>query len=475
MRMSFWVMFLGSMLARSALHAQCPIGPVRPIGALLVAQSDEELAAIPAFPGAEGFGAYSRGGRRGRVYHVTTLEDGGPGSLREAVEAQEPRIVVFDVSGTIRLRRALDVTSPFITVAGQTAPGDGICLRDATLGVSADHVVIRFLRSRLGDEGTGGDAISIGAGHHIIVDHCSASWSLDEVLSSSTGAPVLTELTVQWCFITEALNPKNHGFGSLIRGCHGARYSYHHNLYAHNHGRNPRPGNYDDRNPHDKDPNGLLLDFRNNVIYDWDGSYAGYNADATSVTKLNYVGNYLVPGPHSVVTGKAYREGSPYNSGYFDSNYYNHVLPEDPWSVVIFEWTSEQIAVYKQSEPFETGPIHPQGAKDAYQAVLDRGGASLPGRDAVDRRIVEEVTSGTGRILNSQTEVGGWPELRMASAPHDGDGDGMPDTWERAHDLNPDDASDGPADRDADGYTNVEEYLNSLVQWPAKPPIRRGR
>jgi hypothetical protein len=182
-----------------------------------------------------------------------------------------------------------------------------------------------------------------------------------------------------------------------------------------------------------------------------------------------------VPGPNSSATGKAYREGSPYNKGYFDSNYYNHVLPEDPWSVVIFEWTAEQIAAYKQAEAFETGPIRTEGAKDAYQFVLDRGGASLPTRDAVDRRIVEEVTSGKGRIINSQSEVGGWPDLQTSSALRDGDGDGMPDAWEQAHGLNPDDTADGLADRDADGYTNVEEYLNSLVQWPAKPPIRRGR
>ena len=257
------------------------------------------VAELPAFPGAEGFGAFSQGGRGGRVYHVTTLEDGGAGSLREAVEAQGPRIVVFDVGGTIRLKKDLTITNPFITIAGQTAPGDGICLRDAALGIYADQVVIRYLRQRLGDQGKAGDAIGIGRGHQIILDHCSASWSLDEVLSCSTGEPSLSDVTVQWCFITEALNPKNHSFGSLIRGCHGARYSYHHNLYAHNRNRNPRPGNYDDRNPHEADPNGLLLDFRNNVIYNWSGTYAGYNADKDSVTKLNYVGNYVVPGPNS--------------------------------------------------------------------------------------------------------------------------------------------------------------------------------
>jgi hypothetical protein len=419
-----------------------------------------------AFPGAEGFGAYSQGGRGGWVYHVTTLEDGGPGSLRAAVEARRPRIVVFDVGGTIRLKKDLNVTNSFITIAGQTAPGDGICLRDATLGIYADHVIIRYLRCRLGDQGQAGDAISIGRGHNIIVDHCSAGWSLDEVLSCSTGEPSLGDVTVQWCFITEALNPKNHGFGSLIRGCHGARYTYHHNLYAHNRGRNPRPGNYDNRNPHAADPNGLLLDFRNNVIYNWAGSYAGYNADKDSVTRLNYVGNYLVTGPNSVATGKAYREGSVYNHSYFAGNYYDHRLPADQGSLLLFDdnWNTRQIALYRQTVPFETGPIATQEAKDAYQAVLTCGGATLPRRDAVDRRLVEEVMTGKGRIRNSQAEVGGWPDLRAAAAAQDSDSDGMPDEWERQHGLNPNNATDGPQAAEAGGYTNVEEYLNSLVQ-----------
>jgi len=422
-------------------------------------------APILAFPGAEGFGAYAIGGRGGTVYHVTTLEDGGPGSLREAVEATGPRIVVFDVSGTIKLTKTLAIEEPFITIAGQTAPGDGVCLRDATLSVGTDHVVIRYLRCRLGDQGRGGDAISIGAGRHIILDHCSASWSLDEVLSSSTGEPRLSDLTVQWCFITEALNPENHGFGSLVRGCRGARYSYHHNLYAHNRGRNPRPGNYDDQNPHEDDPDGLLLDFRNNVIYNWGGSHAGYNADRESVTRINYVGNYLISGPNSTPTGTAYQEGSPYNRGYFAGNCYDHIMPEDPWSVVNFgEWDAAQIAAYKQPEPFETGPIQTQEAPEAYGDVLHHGGASLPHRDAVDRRIVQEVLRGTGGIINSQSDVRGWPTLRSTPAPLDTDGDGMPDGWELGQGMDRHDAADGSQDRDADGYTNVEEYLNGLVR-----------
>lgn len=463
MRTPVWFALTGILLAILVPQAGGGTSPMRPLGPILLGADPQAPAAIPAFPGAEGFGAYARGGRGGRVYHVTTLADGGPGSLREAVEAAGPRIVVFDVSGTIRLTKTLAIEEPFITIAGQTAPGDGICLRDATLVVGTDHVVVRFLRCRLGDRGRGGDAISIGAGRHIILDHCSASWSLDEVLSSSTGEPRLSDITVQWCFITEALNPKNHGFGSLIRGCHGARYSYHHNLYAHNRGRNPRPGNYDDRNPHDQDPDGLLLDFRNNVIYNWGGSYAGYNADARSVTKLNYVGNYLVPGPNSVATGIAYREGSPYNRGYFAGNCYDGRLPDDPWSMVNFgDWTARQIGAYKQAKPFETGPITTQEASEACQAVLLSGGAVLPRRDAVDRRIVEDVAKRTGCIINSQEEVGGWPELRSAVASRDSDGDGMPDAWEQQYGLDPNDAADGPQDRDTDGYTNVEEYLNSL-------------
>lgn len=284
------------------------------------------------------------------------------------------------------------------------------------------------------------------------------------MLSSSTHRPVLSDLTVQWCFITEALNPKNHGFGSLIRGCRGVRYSYHHNLYAHNRGRNPRPGNYDNPNTPDADPNGLLLDFRNNVIYDWGGSHAGYNADAASVTKINYVGNYLVPGIESKSNGIAYKEGSPNNKGFFAGNDYNHLQPDDPWSVVDFDdWNASQIAAYKQSKPFETGPVVTQDAKESYQSVLAQGGASLPRRDAVDLRIIEDVKSGKGRIIDSQKEVGGWPDLKSAPAPRDTDGDGMPDEWEKRHNLNPNDEADGTGDADADGYTNVEEYLNSLV------------
>ncbi len=229
---------------------------------------------IPAFPGAEGFGAFAQGGRGGQVLHVTHLMDSGEGSLRWAIEQEGPRTVVLDVSGNITLKDRLTIVNPFIAIAGQTAPGDGICLRGETLRIEANDVVIRYLRVRLGDgmhgEGSlqGKDAISVSSGSDIILDHCSASWSLDEVLSSSTRKPDLTNVTVQWCFISEALDPSGHGFGSLIRGTGGAKYSYLNNLYAHHRRRSPRPGNYDS-NRHTDDPLGLLLDFRNNVNELW--------------------------------------------------------------------------------------------------------------------------------------------------------------------------------------------------------------
>ena len=421
-----------------------------------------------AFPTAEGFGAYAKGGRGGKVLYVTNLNDSGPGSLRWAVEQDGPRTIVFGVSGTIELESRLNIEKPFITIAGQTAPGDGICLKGETLQINTHDVIIRYIRARLGDRShgqgslQGKDAISISEGHDIIVDHCSASWSLDEILSASTRKPDLTRVTVQWCYITEALNPDNHGFGSLIRGTGGAKYSFLHNLYASNRGRNPRPGNYDS-NPHNEDPQGLLLDFRNNVIYNWGGEHAGYNADKESVTQLNFVNNYLVPGADSKNNGIAYSEGSPYNRGYFAGNYYNGKLPDNPWSLVNFptSWTPKQISAYKQNKPLETGPVQTEDAETAYKRVLETGGAVLPKRDAVDARIVQDVKNRSGKIIQSQNEVGGWPVLKSAPAPKDTDRDGMPDEWEKKNGLNPKDASDRNKVA-ADGYTMLEKYLNNI-------------
>ncbi len=422
-----------------------------------------------AFPEAEGFGAYSKGGRGGEVIYVTNLNDSGEGSLRWAVEQEGPRTVVFGISGTIQLKSSLEIKNPFLTIAGQTAPGDGICIKGETVQVRTHDVILRYLRVRLGDGkfGEGGtnqgkDAIDLKEGKDIIVDHCSASWTLDEIISASTKYPTLTRLTVQWCFITEGLNVDNHGFGSLIRGTGGAKYSYLHNLYANNKGRNPRPGNYD-VNPHDKDPEGLLLDFSYNVIYNWGGGHAGYNNDSKSVTQLNYIGNYLISGVDSEANGIAYSTGSPYNKAYFAGNYYDEKMPDNQWDLVEFRksWSKDQIQAYKQNKPFETGLVKKDDALNAFQRVINTGGANLPKRDMVDQRIVNNIKNKTGKIIKSQEDVGGWPKLKSLPAPKDTDLDGMPDIWEKAKGLNPNNPDDRNTDGE-DGYTMLEKYLNSI-------------
>jgi hypothetical protein len=423
-------------------------------------------AAQPAFPGAEGFGTEARGGRGGRVIAVTTLADGGPGSLRAAVEAEGPRIVVFRVTGTIRLTRDLTVTHPFITIAGQSAPGGGITVRDHQLAVRADEVVIRYLRSRLGDEsGAESDAFTLERGRNIMIDHCSASWSVDETLSVSQreepGPPTLTNVTVQWSMIAESLDQSihskgAHGYGSLIRGANGARYSFHHNLWAHHRARMPRPGNY---LPVEQDPDGPLIDFRNNVFYNWRGGYAGYNADENSAARYNFIGNYYLRGANSSADSVAFREQNSAAQAFFAGNAMNGVVPDDPWSLVRLEVENPS---YRRPEAFESGAVTTQNAGQAFALVLASAGASRL-RDAVDQRIVESVRARGGAIINSQNDVGAWPELASGVPYVDADEDGMSDEWEVAHELDARDENDGALDRDADGYTNVEEFLNGLA------------
>jgi hypothetical protein len=233
-------------------------------------------ADMTAFPGAEGFGQFAKGGRGGRVIKVTNLNDAGPGSLRAAVEAEGPRIVVFDVGGVIQLKSDLRIANDYITIAGQTAPGYGITLRDGQFLIHANHVIVRYLRSRVGDEaGKENDSISIGGGSDIILDHISSGWSIDESLSVTQKVTPevkhLTNVTVQWSLISESLNHSihekgEHGYGSLIQGSYGAKYSFHHNLWAHHEARMPRIGNYAGAKD---DAEGIVLDFRDNVFYNW--------------------------------------------------------------------------------------------------------------------------------------------------------------------------------------------------------------
>lgn len=418
---------------------------------------------VVAFPGAEGAGRFALGGRGGRVLRVTHTGDAGPGSLRAAVEADGPRTVIFDIGGVIRLASPLTVRRGRITIAGQTAPGGGITLRDHPLVVAADDVVIRHIRSRLGDEsGVEADAVSVERGRRIILDHISASWSVDETLSvGSRYSPPergIYDVTVQWSLIAESLNASghakgDHGYGSLVRGGYGARMTFHHNLWAAHRARMPRPGNY---NPPSVDPEGPRFEFRSNVFYDWSGGHAGYNADTQSLSTYAFIGNAYIPGPDSA--GRwAFEESNPLARAWFEGNAMDGALPADPWSLV----KDSDRPDYRLAARPDWADAASEPATEAEVRVLAHVGAGRV-RDAVDARIIAGVRARTGRIIDSQSEVGGWPELDAGSPWIDGDGDGMPDDWEAAQGLDPADAADGAADRNGDGFTNLEDWLTSL-------------
>lgn len=451
-----------------------------------------------AFPGAEGFGRFAEGGRGGKVIKVTNLNDSGPGSLRAAVEADGPRIVVFDVGGVIRLKSDLKIANDHITIAGQTAPGYGVTLRDAQFLIHANHVIVRYLHVRVGDVGGKEyDSISLGGGSDIILDHISSGWSIDESLSVTQKVTPdvkhLTNVTIQWSLIAESLNHSihekgEHGYGSLIQGSYGAKYSFHHNLWAHHEARMPRIGNYAGAKD---DAEGITLDFRNNVFYNWgqgattdfynwepgvsrgyamDPFYgrpdnaskfaAGEDLNTNSTTHSNFVGNYYIQGAN---TGGPLALYIRNKSGltHFAGNYMDDKLVADQKTLVLA--SSNAPGEHVVDTPFPFGAVVTQSAPDAYKAVLAKAGASRK-RDPIDARVVKSVVDRTGKIINSQKEVGGWFEASSTASPKDTDGDGMPDAWETAHKLNPKDASDAAKDRDGDGYTNIEEYVNGLVK-----------
>ena len=405
-------------------------------------------AEIPAFPGAEGFGAKTQGGRGGRVIYVGNLNDSGAGSLRAAILAKGPRMILFRISGVIDLKSPLVITEPFVTIAGQTAPGDGICLRGDNFAIKTHDVVVRYIRSRMGDERKQEqDSISIQSGaRNVVIDHVSASWSIDETLSPSGD---VADVTVQWSIISESLRESAHskgphGYGMLLRATGGV--SIHHNLYADHDARNPRFGdNY-------FKPPAPQFDFRNNVIYNY-GSICSGMVDGAM--KLNYVGNYIKPGPASkaatvfsltpeaTATTEIFLKGNIVD-GQPEPKYFNR----------------ENVATLVKDE-FPMPAVETTGATDALRVVLDNAGATLPRRDLVDVRIVEQVKSGKGRLINSQNDVGGWPVYETGEVPKDSDGDGIPDEWESAHGLDPKNAADGARLR-TDGYTNLEAYLNSI-------------
>jgi hypothetical protein len=414
---------------------------------------ETQPASVPAFPGAEGYGSVTSGGRGGRVIAVTNLNDSGPGSLQAACDAEGPRIVVLKVAGTID--GDVRIRHDHITIAGQTAPGHGITIK-GNLGIDANDVIIRYIRLRTDRSG---DAVGGRYRKNIILDHVSASWSSDEVLSLYHN----DDVTIQWCMITEACSKDDgsHRFGGIWGNNHG---SYHHNLIAHNDSRNPRWASGCGYN-----------DYRNNVLFNW-GYQSSYGGEAhqrgdrrtppIAFSTINMVANYYKPGPatrsdvRDRIVSPSSRADGDYGSWYVADNY----VDSSP-AVTTDNWLGVGGDSYtKLAAPWAAMPIHQHSPKDAYLAVLEHAGCSLPKRDSIDARIIEEVRNGTAMygngIISSPSDVSGWPELQSGTAPADADDDGAPDEWESRYGLDPNDASDNAKDTDSDGYTNVEEYLN---------------
>lgn len=444
----------------------------------------EEVKKYLAFPGAEGAGKYVTGGRGGKVYYVTNLNDSGSGSLREAIDAQGTRTIVFAVSGTISLQSQLNIKYGGLTIAGQTAPGDGICVRNYSTFISADNVIIRFMRFRLGDLASPvvqEDALTCTNKRNIIIDHCSMSWSIDECASFYD----VENFTLQWSLISESLrnsvHPKGtHGYGGIWGG---KVASFHHNLLAHHDSRTPRFCGSRFSNK----PSLEKVDFRNNVIYNW----AGLGAYAGEGGVYNIINNYYKPGPATIAKGGkiVYRIFAPnadvgdyvqaagvWGKFYVSGNYMegNTAVTADNWNGGIQpDPSSYPLANLKLTEEVNISSMTTQTPQEAYTNVLLYAGASLK-RDAVDNRIINEVTNGTYTytgsagskygLIDSQTDVGSWPQLNSTTAPIDTDLDGMPDEWEDTNGLDKTDPLDRNKKTLHADYTNLEVYLNSLVE-----------
>ncbi len=420
-----------------------------------------------AFPGAEGFGRFAKGGRGGVVYLVSSLADGGPGTLRECVEASGPRTCVFRIAGTIVLSSSLDAENPYLTIAGQTAPGGGITLRTADslskahLRVRTNDVIVRYIRSRPGTKVENGRALTVSHGtdaYNVIVDHVSMSWSGDEIYISWEDTH---DITVQWSNMSESLPAGDGGYKGPNLGSEGVsgNFSFHHNLLAHHDQRYPlvritRP-----------------LDWVNNVVYNL-GTY-GY-ANVKGQSKVNLVNNYIKPGPNATISTYV-REEDIAGGGYYHSG--NYVEPGG-------SLTSVAPNGYRVSTPYDVAPITTTSAQQAFEDVLTKSGAihglACDGTwfarpDPVDVRIVQSVRDGTRGhsipiaetinqrgFISSPADVGGWPQLDPGTPCVDRDDDGMPDVWERSNGLDPD-VDDSAEDADGDGYTNLEKYLNGII------------
>ncbi|MBQ9309830.1 MAG: pectate lyase [Bacteroidales bacterium] len=449
--------------------------------------SVEEDGTARAFPGAEGGGMYTTGGRGGKVIHVTNLNDSGEGSLRAALTASGKRTVVFDVAGIIALNSAIQVKNGDLTIAGQTAPGDGICIKNYTLNISASNVIIRYLHFRLGDEGpNAGDGEDCIWGRYqkdIILDHCSMSWSIDECASFYANE----NFTLQWCILTESMNNSAHSKGAHGYGgiWGGKNASFHHTLLANHHSRNPRidhpqiyPGSGLDR---DLTKRGNV-DLRNLVIYNW-GDNSSYGGEGGW---FNFVNCYYKPGPDSkdrkyfvdayknyTVNGSVVDYGYPslYLSGNVHTKY-SDITGNNANGIYWHNGGSKALlgTLQKISGPSGESVCNTtHAAVEGMEAVLAYAGDNIH-RDAVDTRAVDGVKNNTGKIIDTPADVGGWPEYGASdaqiSALKDSDGDGMPDAFEDKFGLDKADAADGAKvwlDRNG-RYTNLEMYLHYLVR-----------
>jgi len=467
---------------------------------------DLPQAKIPAFPGAWGGGMYSFGGRGGEVIVVTNLNDSGPGSFREACEQGGPRIVVFNVAGIIRIKAPISIRAPYITIAGNTAPGDGVCIAGNTVELNSHDMVVRHMRFRRGkteaadrDDSFGGNPIG-----NIMIDHVSASWSLDENISmyrhmylppggdKAQKLPTVN-VTIQNSISSESLNIYHHAFGSTIGGLNS---TFHHNLWACNTGRNPSVGMYGD------------FTFVNNVLF----NYKHRTVDGGDHKSLyNIINNYFKPGPGTPDEAIAYRLLKPesersktvidnFGKAYVSGNVIegHEKVTKDNWAGGVqpdvrskpLDEVLKEVRVY---EPFAHAPLKIQSATEAYKYVLSNVGATLPRRDAVDERILTEVRTGVipplqiakgsqekanfygyaqrytdelaelvkKGFITDPSEVGGWA-VYTGTPYQDSDGDGLPDDWEKRHGLNPKDASDATGDLNGDGYMNIEDFINGL-------------
>jgi hypothetical protein len=434
-----------------------------------------------AFPGAEGFGNKVTGGRGGKILFVTNLNDSGTGSLRAALETTGSRYVLFKISGNVELKSPITISQGNLTVAGQSAPGDGICITNHPVVINTDNIIIRFIRFRMGDKGAE-EADALGGRYHknIIIDHCSMSWSTDECASFYGNE----NFTLQWSILSESLRNSihekgAHGYGGIWGGKNA---SFHHNLLAHHDSRNPRFDHPDVYNSSEVAAQMRgAVDFRNNVIYNW-GNDATYGGELGT---FNLVSNYYKPGPASANKHRflnAYKQATTAKPVYGYGKFFvegNFMVGAD--DITLDNWlgveaksgSSADKDAMKLSSSLPFGDIKTiHTAERAYAAVLQFAGASLK-RDAVDLRIIDNVikTSFTSPgsngsfngIIDSQNDVGGWPELQSTTPPVDTDGDGMPDDWEVLMKLDP--ATPNSIGKDlSTAYDNVEVYLNSLVK-----------